>query len=87
MQWTPNVSTFPTRTYAVTGNAIPNGRNIGAARQDASGTGAKSQKTGESFVKARPVYPDDVVLLIAQTPNQTQNAGDVSVFIATDQDW
>jgi hypothetical protein len=86
IQWTPNVSTFPTRTYAVDGTTIPNGRNIGAARQDASGVGANSQKTGESFVKPRPMYKDDVVLMIAQTPNAS-TAGDASIFIATDQDW
>jgi hypothetical protein len=86
LQWTPNVSTFPTRTYAVTGEEVPNGRSIGAARQDASGVGANSQKTGESFIKPRPVYPDDVVLFIGNTPNAT-TAGGASIFIATDEDW
>jgi hypothetical protein len=86
LQWTPNVSTFPTRTYRVTGEEIPNGRSIGAAKQDASGQGSNSQKTGESFVKPRPVYPDDVILMLGTVPNAS-TAADASVFIATDEDW
>lgn len=86
LQWTPNVSTFPTRTYAVDGSSIPNGRNVGVARETSAGTGAGTQKTGQDFTKKRPIYPDDVVLMIGHTPDDA-TATDVDVFLATDQDW
>jgi hypothetical protein len=86
LQWTPNVSTFPTRTYAVDGSSIPNGRSVGAAVELAAGQGSGSSRTSRSFAQTRPIYPDDVVLIIGHTPNAS-TATDVDVFLATDQDW
>lgn len=86
IQWTPNVSTFPTRTYAVDGSTIPNGRNVGVAVESSAGVGAGTQKTGQGFTKKRPVYKDNVVLMIGHTPD-ADTATNVDVFIATDQDW
>lgn len=86
IQWTPNVSTFPTRTYAVDGTTIPNGRSVGAATESAAGVGTGIQKTGRAFRRKRPVYKDDVVLMIGYTPD-ADNATEVDVFIETDQDW
>jgi len=86
IQWTPNVTTFPTRTYAVDGTAIPNGRNVGASTEASAGQGAGVTKTGRGFRRKRPIYKDDVVLLIGHTPNAS-TATDVDVFIETDQDW
>jgi hypothetical protein len=86
IQWTPNVSTFPTRTYAVGGSTIPNGRAVGVASETSAGTGAGTQKTGQTFVQKRPVYPDDVVLIIGRTPDAS-TATDVDVVLGTEQDW
>lgn len=86
IQWTPNVSTFPTRTYAVTGETIPNGRAVGGSTEGSSGVGAGVTKTGRSFARARPIYPDDVVLLLGYTPDAS-TATDVDVFLTTEQDW
>lgn len=86
IQWTPNVSTFPTRTYAVDGGEIPNGRSVGAATQGSAGSGAGVTKTERSFQRPRPVYSDDVVLMIGHTPDES-TATDVDVFIETDQFW
>lgn len=86
IQWTPNVSTFPTRTYPIDGSTIPNGRSVGLALQDASGTGSQTTKASRSFIRPRPLYPDDVLLMIGRTPNAT-TAADVTVKLATDQDW
>jgi len=86
IQWTPNVSTFPTRTYAVTGSQIPNGRSCGASTESAAGQGTGVTKTGRGFRRKRPVYKDDVVLMIAYTPD-ADTSTDVDVFIETDQDW
>jgi hypothetical protein len=86
IQWTPNVSTFPTRTYAVDGSTIPNGRSVGASTEYAAGEGAGVTKTGRGFRRKRPVYKDDVVLMIGHTPN-ADTATDVDVFIETDQEW
>lgn len=86
LQWTPNVSTFPTRTYAVDGSTIPAGRNIGVATETSAGVGAGTQKTGESFVQKRPLYPDDVLLMIGHTPDAS-TATDIDVVLGSDQDW
>ncbi|QAS68853.1 hypothetical protein HFTV1-gp20 [Haloferax tailed virus 1] len=86
IQWTPNVSTFPTRTYAVDGSTIPNGRSVGAAVETSAGVGAGTQKTGETFVQKRPIYPDDVVLMIGNTPDAS-TAADVDIILGSDQDW
>lgn len=86
IQWTPNVSTFPTRTYAVDGSTIPNGRNVGIAVESSAGVGAGTQKTGRGFTKKRPIYKDDVVLMIGHTPD-ADTATAVDVTLATDQDW
>jgi hypothetical protein len=86
IQWTPNVSTFPTRTYAVDGSTIPSGRAIGAAIETATGEGAGTSTTGQTFVQKRPVYPDDVVLIIGRTPDDA-TATNVDIVIGSDQDW
>ena len=86
IQWTPNVSTFPTRTYAVDGSSIPNGRNVGAATEGSSGVGSGVSKTSRSYRRKRPVYKDDVVLMIGHTPDAS-TATDVDVFVETDQEW
>lgn len=86
LQWTPNVSTYPTRTYAVDGSTIPNGRSVGAATEGSAGVGATTQRVTRSFRRKRPVYPDDVVLMMGHTPDQSQVA-DVDVYVETDQDW
>lgn len=86
IQWTPNVSTFPTRTYAIDGTTIPNGRSVGAATESAAGVGTGVQKTGRGFRRKRPVYKDDVVLMIGHTPD-ADNSTSVDVFIESDQDW
>jgi hypothetical protein len=86
VQWTPNVSTFPTRTYPVDGSTIPNGRAVGAAIETASGQGSGTSTTGQSFVQKRPVYPDDVVLIIGRTPGSSTATG-VDVVLGSDQDW
>lgn len=86
LQWTPNVSTFPTRTYAVDGTTIPNGRSVGASTEASAGQGAGVTKTGRGFRRARPVYADDVVLIIGHTPD-ADTATDVDVFLESDQDW
>jgi hypothetical protein len=86
IQWTPNVSTFPTRTYNVDGTTIPNGRNVGAATESAAGVGSGVTKTGRSFRRKRPVFKDDVVLMIGHTPDSSSVAN-VDVFLETDQEW
>lgn len=86
IQWTPNVSTFPTRTYKVTGEQVPNGRSVGAATEGASGVGSGVTKAGRAFRRKRPVYKDDVVLMIGHTPD-ADTAADVDVFVETDQEW
>lgn len=86
LQWTPNVSTFPTRTYAVDGTQIPSGRSVAAAIETSSGQGGGTSKVQRSFTKKRPIYPDDVVLLIGHTPNES-TATAVNPFMSTDQDW
>lgn len=86
IQWTPNVNTFPTRTYAIDGTEIPNGRNVGAATEGSSGVGTGSTKTGRSYRRKRPLFKDDVVLMIGHTPD-ANTAADVDVFIETDQEW
>jgi len=86
IQWTPNVSTFPTRTYAVDGTTIPNGRNVGAAAESSAGVGSGVTKAGRSFRRKRPVYKDDVVLMIGHTPDSS-TAADVDAFVETDQEW
>jgi hypothetical protein len=86
IQWTPNVSTFPTRTYNVDGTEIPNGRNVGAAVESSAGTGAGVTKAGRSFRRKRPVYQDDVVLMVGHTPDSSSVAN-VDVFVESDQEW
>jgi hypothetical protein len=86
IQWTPNVSTFPTRTYTVDGTQIPNGRSVGAATEGAAGVGSGVTKTGRSFRRKRPVYADDVVLIMGHTPD-ADTAATVDVFLETDQEW
>lgn len=86
VQWTPNVSTFPTRTDAVSGDTIPDGRIVGAATQGTAGQGAGTEKVSRPFTKPRPVYKDDVVLIIGHTPDAS-TATSVDVFFETDQDW
>lgn len=86
IQWTPNVTTFPTRTYNVDGSTTPNGRNVGAAVESSAGTGAGVTKAGRSFRRKRPVYADDVVVMIGHTPD-VDTAANVDVFIETDQEW
>ena len=86
IQWTPNVSTFPTRTYAVDGSTIPNGRSAGASVESSAGVGAGTQKTGQSYIQKRPVYPDDVVLMIGHTPDASTSTA-VDVVLGTEQDW
>ena len=86
IQWTPNVSTFPTQTYPIDGSTIPNGRSIGLAVQDASGQGSQTFRQTDSFLEPRPLYPDDVLLMIGHTPNQ-DDVADVSAVIKTGQDW
>lgn len=86
IQWTPEVSTFPSRTYAIDGSEVPNGRSVGASTESAAGVGTGVQKTGRGFRRKRPVYPDDVVLMIGHTPD-ADTAANVDVFIETDQDW
>jgi len=86
LQWTPNVSTFSTRTDAVSGNTIPNGRAIGGATESAAGTGAGTTKTSRGFTQKRPIYPDDVVVIIGHTPDAS-TATDVDIQFGTEQDW
>jgi hypothetical protein len=86
IQWTPNVSTYPTRTYNVEGSTIPAGRSVGVAQETTSGQGGGTTKASRAFTKKRPIYPDDVVLMIGHTPN-VDTATDVDLFIVTDQDW
>lgn len=86
IQWTPEVSTFPTRTYPIDGSTIPDGRSVGLALQDASGQGSQTTKVSRSFIRPRPLYPDDVLLIIGRTPN-ADTAADVTVKLGTDQDW
>lgn len=86
LQWTPNVSTFPTRTYAVDGSTIPAGRSVGAAVERSAGEGAGTTKASREFTKKRPIYKDEVVLIIGHTPDSS-TATDVDVFLGTDQDW
>jgi hypothetical protein len=86
IQWTPNVSTFPTRTYNVDGTETPNGRNVGAATEGSSGQGSVVAKTERSYRRKRPIYKDDVVLMIGHTPDAS-TATDVDVFVETDQEW
>jgi len=86
IQWTPNVSTFPARTYAVTGEQVPNGRSVGASTESAAGVGSGVTKTGRGFRRKRPVYKDDVVLMVGHTPDAS-TATDIDVFVETDQDW
>lgn len=86
IQWTPNASTFPERTYKVDGSTVPNGRSVGAAVESSAGSGAGITKTTRSFERARPVYPDDVVLMIGHTPDE-DTAADVDVFVESQQDW
>lgn len=86
VQWTPNVSTFPTRTDAVSGATIPDGRAVGAATEGSAGQGAGTSKTARGFTQKRPLYPDDVVLIIGHTPDG-QNTADVDIQFGTQQDW
>jgi len=86
VQWTPNVSTFPTRTYSVDGSTIPSGRLVGFATEGAAGTGVGTVRSGNSFRHPRPVYPDDVVLILGHTPDAS-TAQQADVFVGTDQDW
>lgn len=86
IQWTPNVSTFPTRTYAVTGETVPSGRLVGLSGESSAGTGAGITKTGIARAANRPIYPDDIVLMIGHTPD-VSTATNVDVFLGTDQDW
>lgn len=86
IQWTPNVSTFPTRTYNVDGTQVPNGRSVGAAYEGSAGTGAGTSKSGQGFRRKRPIYPDDVVVMLGHTPDADTATG-VDVFLETDQDW
>ena len=86
IQWTPNVSTFPTRTYELTGETIPTGRSNGAATQQAGGQGSGSARTNQPLIAKRSLYPDDVILMIGHTPN-AENVADVSVSLLTEQDW
>jgi len=86
IQWTPNASTFPTRTYAVDGSTVPNGRSVGAASESAAGQGNSITKTTRSFQRARPVYADDVVLMIGHAPDAS-TATAIDVFLETQQDW
>jgi hypothetical protein len=86
VQWTPNVSTFPTRTYPVDGSTIPNGRLVGISTENSSGQGANATRTGVQRSANRPVYPDDVVIIIGHTPDESTST-DVDILIGTDQDW
>jgi len=86
IQWTPNASTFPTRTYALDGSTTPNGRSVGAATEGSGGAGQGTTKVSRTFSKKRPLYSDDVTLLIGHTPDSA-NVADVDVFLTTDQDW
>lgn len=86
LQWTPNVSTFPTRTYLVDGSTIPTGRTIGAATESSSGQGGGVTRASRSFRRKRPIYQDDVVLMLGHTPD-ADSAADVDVFLESDQDW
>ena len=86
VQWTPNVSTYPSRTYAVDGTEIPNGRSAGASTESSAGSGAGVSKTQRSYRRKRPIYPDDVVLMIGHTPD-ADTATDVNVFVESDQEW
>lgn len=86
LQWTPNVSTFPTRTDAVTGNTIPAGRLLGTATEYSSGQGQGTSKTSNPFKKKRPIYSDDVALIIGSTPG-TSSAQQASISGSSDQEW
>jgi hypothetical protein len=56
------------------------------AIEGATGEGAGVSKTGRSFRRKRPVYADDVVLMIGHTPD-AETAADVDVFVESDQEW
>lgn len=86
LQWTPNVSTFPTRTYAVDGSTIPRGRNVGAAFEGSAGKGSSTTKVNNPFAEKRPIYTDDIILLMGHTPDAS-TATNVDVFAVTEQDW
>lgn len=87
LQWTPNVSTFPTRTDPVSNTSVPDGRLVGVATESSSGTGAGVTRQNAPFRRARPVYEDDVVLMIGTTPDQTADTQTVDVYLETEQDW
>lgn len=86
LQFTPNVTTFPTRTSALTGGEIPAGRLVGLSIENSAGTGSKTETFQNSFVKSRPIYKDDIVLIIGHTPG-VANTQDPNIFGGTDQDW
>jgi len=86
LQFTPNVSTFPSRTWPVTGDTIPSGRLVGLAEESSTGQGSGTQKTQNPFRKKRPIYKDDVVLMIGHTPC-VSNTQTVNTFGSSDQDW
>lgn len=48
--------------------------------------GEQVSKAARSFRRKRPVYKDDVVLMIGHTPDSS-TAADVDVFVETDQEW
>lgn len=86
MQVTTDVSTFPTRTDPLTGTEVPAGRLVGLDSTSISGQGSKTQATDVAADIKRPLYPDEVVVLVGETP-ESSTATAVTVFGNTEQDW
>jgi len=81
---TENVSEFPdVNGDVVTSTDDPGGFQVGITTTDIEGEGGQERRTGTARVRKRPIYPDDVVVLLGRA----EADGDYSVRVDTEQEW
>lgn len=84
VQFTENVSTFPDSDgNEVTSAEDPGGFQVGITTTDIEGQGAQQRRTGTQRVRKRPIYSDDVIVVLGRADED----GDYSVRLDTEQEW
>lgn len=84
VQFTENVSTFPDNNGdEVTSTGNPGGFQVGLATTEIQGQGGNERRTGTARVRKRPLFSDDVVVVLARADEND----DFSVRFDTEQEW
>jgi len=81
-----DVTTFPNESGSVVTSASnPNGRQVGFGASDVSGQGSRAARSGSIQRDKRPIYEDDVVVILYKADTATSDS--VNIVYQTEQFW